>query len=72
MAKTPYRRVLDSKYIDDKIKVKLKRQYDILNPAKLKRKISKLQDKLLKLNSLKKTLERNSTIDEKPKEYIYQ
>ncbi|MHB8277596.1 MAG: hypothetical protein ACYDIA_22250 [Candidatus Humimicrobiaceae bacterium] len=72
MAKTPYRRVLESKYIDDKIKVKLKRQYDILNPAEFKRKISKLQDKLLKLNSLKKTLERNSTIDEKPKEYIYQ
>jgi len=71
-AKTPYRRVLESKYVDDKIKVKLKRQYDILNPAELKRKISRLQDKLLKLNSLKKTLERNSTIDEKPKEYIYQ
>ena len=65
-------RVLESKYIDDKMKVKLKRQYDILNPAELKRKISRLQDKLLKLNSLKKTLERNSTIDEKPKEYIYQ
>jgi len=71
-AKTPYRRVLESKYVDDKIKVKLKKQYGILNPAELKRKISRLQDKLLKLNSLKKTLERNSTIDEKPKEYIYQ
>ena len=72
VAKTPYRRVLESKYVDDKIKVKLKKQYGILNPAELKRNISRLQDKLLKLNSLKKTLERNSTIDEKPKEYIYQ
>ena len=71
-AKTPYGRVSWCVDIDDKIKVKLKRQYDILNPAELKRKISKLQDKLLKLNSLKKTLERNNTIDEKPKEYIYQ
>ena len=71
-AKTPYRRVLESKYVDDKIKVKLKKQYGILNPAELKRNISRLQDKLLKLNSLKKTIERNSTIDEKPKEYIYQ
>ncbi|MCG2820408.1 MAG: transposase [Candidatus Atribacteria bacterium] len=70
-AKTPYRRVLECQYIDDKIKIKLKRQYDILNPAELKRKISRLQDKLLKLNSLKKTLERNSTIDEKPCGCIY-
>ena len=71
-AKTPYRRVLESKYINDKIKTKLEKQYDILNPADLKRMISRLQDKLLKLNSLKKTLERNSTIYEKSKEYIYQ
>ena len=46
-------------------------QYDSLNPAELKRKISKLQGKLLKLNSLKKTLERNSGVYEKPYEYIY-
>lgn len=70
-AKTPYRRVLESKYVDDKIKEKIKMQYDSLNPAELKRKISKLQDKLLKLNSLKKTLERNSVVYEKPYEYIY-
>lgn len=71
VARTPFRRALESKYTGDKIKAKLKRQYDSLNPADLKRKISKLQDKLLKLNSLKKTLERNSTVDEKPYEYIY-
>lgn len=70
-AKTPFRRALESKYIDDKIKTGLRKQYDSLNPAEFKRKITKLQDKLLKLNSLKKTLERNSTIDENPYEYIY-
>jgi hypothetical protein len=71
VAKTPYRRVLESKYINDKIKAKLDKQYDILNPVELKRNISRLQDKLLKLNSLKKTMERNSATDEKPYGYIY-
>ena len=63
--------MLESKYIDDKIKAGLRKQYDSLNPAELKRKITKLQDKLLKLNSLKKTIERNSIVDENPYEYIY-
>ncbi len=70
-ARTPFRRVLESKYIDNEKKKKLKLIYDKLNPAELKRRIAKLQDKLIKLNSLKKTLERNSTVDEKPYEYIY-
>ena len=52
-AKTPYRRVLASPDIKDEIKMKLKSQYAMLNPAELKRKITKLQDKLLKLNALK-------------------
>jgi hypothetical protein len=52
-AKTPYRRVLASPDIENEIKVKLKKEYAMLNPAKLKRKITKLQDKLLKLNALK-------------------
>ena len=52
-AKTPYRRVLVSPDIEDEIKMKLKSQYAMLNPAELKRKITKLQDKLLKLNALK-------------------
>ncbi len=38
-ARTPFRRVLESKSIDDKIKKSLKREYDSLNPAELKRKI---------------------------------
>jgi len=52
-AKTPYGRVLASPDIKDEIKMKLKIQYDMLNPAELKRKITKLQNKLLKLNALK-------------------
>ena len=71
VAKTPFRRVLASDDISIDKKKKLKNIYDKINPAELKRKISKLQDKLLKLNSLKKTLERNSTVDEKSYEYIY-
>ncbi len=52
-AKTPYRRVLASPDIEDEIKMKLKSKYDMLNPAELKRKITKLQNKLVKLNALK-------------------
>ena len=52
-AKTPYRRVLASPDIEDKIKLKLRKEYGMLNPAELKRKITKLQNKLLKLNALK-------------------
>jgi len=52
-AKTPYRRVLASPDIEEEIKMKLKNQYAMLNPAELKRKITKLQNKLLKLNTLK-------------------
>lgn len=52
-AKTPYRRVLASPDIKEDIKVKLREKYDMLNPAELKRKITKLQNKLLKLNTLK-------------------
>ena len=59
-AKTPYRRVLECGIIDDKIKAKLRRQYDGLNPAELKRKITSLQDKLLKLNTLKQQVSRDS------------
>ena len=36
--------------------MKLKNQYAMLNPAELKRKITKLQNKLLKLNALKQKI----------------
>ena len=52
-AKTPYRRVLASPDIEEDIKVKLREKYAMLNPAELKRNITKLQNRLLKLNVLK-------------------
>jgi len=61
VAKTPYRRVLEYDSIDDRIKARLRKQYDGLNPAALKRKISSLQDKLLKLNALKQKVLRGDT-----------
>jgi len=69
-AKTPYRRVLECSDIDDKIKARLEKQYDSLNPAELKRKISILQDKLLKLNVLKQKVGKDLLANEKPYEYI--
>jgi len=61
-AKTPFRRVLESKYIDDKIKARLEVQYDSLNPVDLKKKISRLQDKLLKLNVLKSKVRKDAAV----------
>jgi len=46
--KTPYRRLLESPDVDDITRKKLKRQYTRLNPAELKRRILKLQDRLYK------------------------
>jgi len=70
MAKTPFRRALESKYIDDKIKAKLEKQYDMINPAELKRNISKLQDKLLKLNALKQKVRKDIVANEAPYGYV--
>ena len=70
IARTPFRRVLASKYTGDKIKKELKVQYDSLNPADLKRKISKLQDKLLKLNVLKSKVRKDAVINEEAYGYI--
>ncbi len=53
--KTPYQRVLKSQHICDDTKKDLKRQYKALNPASLKRKITRLQQKLLRLASLKQS-----------------
>lgn len=69
-ARTPFRRVLESEHIDDKIKVKLRREYDSLNPADIKRKISRLQDKLLKLNVLKSKVRKDVVINEEAYGYI--
>ena len=69
-AKTPFRRVLESRSIDDKIKKSLKRGYDRLNPVELKRNITRLQDKLLKLNTLKQKAEKETVINAEAYGYI--
>jgi len=58
--KTPYRRFLASFDIEEEIKMKLKKEYTILNPAELKRKITILQNRLLKLNSPKQEVKKRS------------
>jgi hypothetical protein len=62
----PYRRVLESPHIKEEIKVKLRNQYAMLNPAELKRKINKLQNRLLKLNTLKQEVRENLDKSAKP------
>jgi len=72
-AKTPYRRVLASPDIEDEVKVKLRKEYGMLNPAELKRKITKLQNKFLKLNTLKQEVREDQNKKEEPSssfEYI--
>jgi hypothetical protein len=44
--KTPYQRVMESKGVPEKEKEKLKKVYDSLNPAQLKRAIDKRLDLL--------------------------
>ena len=57
---TPYRRVLASPDVSRKNKNRLKYQYAKLNPAALKRKITRLQQKLIRLASLKKTVRKSN------------
>jgi hypothetical protein len=54
--RTPYKRVLESPDVQEERKEHLRKQYATLNPADLKRKITKLQQKLLKIVSLKEKL----------------
>ena len=60
------RRVLASPDIENKIKMKLRKEYAMLNPAELKRKITKLQNKLLKLNALKQEVREDLDKKEEP------
>ena len=69
-ARTHYRRVLECTDIDDKIKRNLKKEYDSLNPAEFKRKITKLKDKLLKQNLLKQTVRKEMMVNEPTYGYI--
>lgn len=59
-ALTPYRRVLSSADVSDLDKAKLKALYRDLNPAALKRTMTKLQQKLLRLNTSKQFLRKRS------------
>jgi hypothetical protein len=52
--RSPFQRVIESPHIPEDRKEALKKQYASLNPAALKRTITKLQDRLLKLVLLKK------------------
>ena len=65
VAKTPYRRVLASPLISEEIKMKLKKEYDMLNPAELRRQITRLQNELLRLNVLKQKVAKEEQMSRK-------
>ena len=52
-ARTPYQRLLDSEHLSKEQKQKLKTEYQKLNPAELKRRITKLQNELIDLAARK-------------------
>lgn len=54
--RTPYQRVLELLLVPEDKKQQLRKQYATLNPAELKREITKLQQKLLKMAASKETL----------------
>jgi len=54
--KTPCQRLLKSDSVSSSLKQKLKAQFDKLNPAALKRTVTKLQNRLIKLVKTKQTL----------------
>lgn len=60
--RTPFQRVLESPHIPEDRKVILKKQYASLNPAALKRTITKLQGKLLKIVSSKNRLSKQENL----------
>jgi hypothetical protein len=53
-AQTPYARILASKQVSPQVKRKLKKQYATLNPAKLRRDMLKLQQRLHKMVAAKR------------------
>jgi len=59
-AQTPYRRVLACPDVSAGDKQALKNLYAKLNPAHLKRQITKLQDKLVRLNAMKRSPKKKS------------
>jgi len=59
-AQTPYRRVLACPDVSAGDKQALKNIYTKLNPAQLKRQITKFQDKLVRLNAMKRSPKKKS------------
>ncbi len=53
LARTPFRRVLESRHVSSAAKRRLKAQYLSLNPVALQREIGRCQEELLKLGRLK-------------------
>ena len=56
--KTPYQRVLESPFVSEQVKEELKRLYETLNPAKLKRELVRIQNRLFQRVSWKMERER--------------
>lgn len=54
IAKTPHKRLLQSSFVSVDVKEKLNKDYEKLNPAEIKRNITKLQNKLIELGRKKK------------------
>lgn len=75
--KTPYQRVLESPYVDEENKEEFRKEYAKLNPAELKRQISRLQNKLRELTRRERLKRRNLNQDKengkkhKDFEYIF-
>jgi len=65
VAQTPYRRVLAFPDISEEIKMKLERQYAMLNPVQLKREITRLQNQLYKSNILKQNQDKETVLSKK-------
>jgi hypothetical protein len=61
-ARTPYQRILESSEVPEKNKEKLKQTYAQLNPAELRRKIQKLQRRLLKIATTKNERSRKGVL----------
>lgn len=70
-AKTPYRRALESDAVSNECKRRLKEEYAGLNPAQLKRDITRLQSRLIKLSASKRQSSRNRPEDDQYFEYIF-
>jgi len=71
-SKTPYRRLMESLDIPKNVKVSLTKQYESLNPVKLKREITSLQNRLFDLIVEKmEIIKGRKRKDEKEEDFVY-